>query len=127
MTDLKTLAEIWESADRKPVKVVGAGDEEHAPWQIIGILGNVAWLSCKEDDIDCQYEANRKDWKLYTEPKQPKRLWPAIIKHKTNVIAISAALFDSIESAQIFYEFVGSDVVRLANADDFKNGFLVED
>ena len=122
--DLKTLAEIWESADRKPVKVM----EELETCILVGICGHKAFVV--SDICIPSYgtrNADRKLWKLYTEPKEPKRLWPAIVRmpRDQNPYYITNTLYESIEDAK--KDIVCDHIISLANADDFANGFLVED
>jgi hypothetical protein len=121
---LKTLAEIWQEADRRPVDVIDGADEKY---RLCGVDAFNAFLtSISAQGVICLRSASACQWKIYTEPKKPKRLWPAIVKMEGKYpYYFTSTLYESIDDAQ--RELVCDEVIRLATATDFAEGFLIDE
>ena len=121
---LKTLAEIWEAAGRKPVKVVNS----HGYLCIlIGIWEKWAWLLEDADKRSTgQSCCDVKEWKLHK--PEPKKLWPAIVQEGGKEYNLTWKMYGSLEEARNDCDDCsGFKVIRLATAKDFAEGFQVED
>ena len=108
MDDLKTLAEIWENADRKPVKVI---DDTGNIWWLVGIFEYKALIRSLDTEslhtasVDCCDRA----WKLHKEKKFIEH-WPAVYRNRSKYF-LSGSLYRHVEDAK---KSLAPEVIRLA-------------
>ena len=74
MSNLMTLEEIWEKADRRPVKIYYDGLIN----ELVGVSGDTAYLVGSDEDRAYGHHADNRQWTIYQEPKKLAPHWPAI-------------------------------------------------
>jgi hypothetical protein len=103
MDNLKTLAEIWEYADRKPIFVTHK--DNMFPKLMVGIQGNHAWFNGHNTEYN-----NVREWKLHKEKKLVEH-WPAIYEAEKGYYYISNDIFPTEIMAK---EVLRKRFIRLA-------------
>ena len=108
MDDLKTLAEIWNEADRKPVEV-SCHDSESRYITLVGINHHKAF------DSNCfHYPANERSWKLH-KPKKLVAHYKAIVQHNCSKHPIvTGTIYPTLEDAECDYQGSRYKILRLA-------------
>lgn len=96
MSDLKTLAEIWEEADRKPVKVFTDSDPDRNNrfncFTLIGFFNGFGYMP------DGNSMQDSRVWKLHKEKKIVEH-WSAVFRDANGDFQISYKLFMCEEAA----------------------------
>jgi len=108
MTDLKTLAEIWEDpkTDRRPIMVIHRDAVEKS--LLVGV-DNDEKAYFKYGLGSSMADANEAYWKVYHEPKKLVEHWPAIQKTGKEY-RMTDHVFKNIKDANDFV----TNVIRLA-------------
>jgi hypothetical protein len=93
MDNLKTLAEIWTEADRKPIDVLHLWKEsQEIPYRLVGVDGKKALAIFGDDSQITALNCHNRAWTLHKEKKLVK-YWPAIYEAEKGYYYISNDIF----------------------------------
>ena len=119
MDDLKTLAEIWESAERKPIDVLNIWITEktksQVPYRLVGVDNDKAFCRFQDSQIT-EHDAFASTWKLHKEKKLVK-YWPALMldnSYRPPRLMIEPYLYKSNEEAEKHFKNSHATFIRLA-------------